>query len=152
MNCKNFSGKGYGGLRRRLLAVLLVSLACSQAMAADAPVTLEGTNWQLVKLTVLGGFEFVPEEPGKYVLNFRNRNRLTGDSDCNSLSGTWQQQEDSTLHFEPLGSTRRLCEPGSLHNNLLLYLRDVQTFAVRDRHLILQTTTEGVEIEFESRD
>ncbi|MDP6416083.1 MAG: META domain-containing protein [Gammaproteobacteria bacterium] len=109
---------------------------------------LEGTNWQLVQLVVTGGFVFTPEEPGKYVLNFRSENRLTGTSDCNRITGAWQQ-ESTTLRFEPFSATRSLCEPGSLHNYLVLNLEAVVAHSFLDGRMIMTTTTEGVEIEFE---
>lgn len=138
-----------------LVAVLTVLTPVSLGAADDVSqatesLSLEGTNWQLVQLTVLGGFVFTPDDPGKYVLNFRNENRLTGRSDCNQLSGLWQH-EGSALSFDPFLSSRNLCLPGSLHNNLVLYLRDVVALEVRDDRLILTTTTEGVELEFEAR-
>lgn len=140
------------------IGLLVVLAACSPAeqqgesneVAAQLN-PIEGSNWQLVKLTVLGGYEFVPEDPSKYVLNFRSGNRLTGTSDCNSISGSWLQ-EDTALHFDPFAATTSLCPPGSLHNNLILYLKDVSSHSFRDGQLVLTTPTEGVEIEFESRD
>ena len=141
-----------------LPSLLAVLAACSPAEqdgesnSAVAQVdSLEGSNWQLVQLTVPSGFAFVPEDHSKYVLNFRSENRLTGTSDCNSISGSWLQA-DTALHFDPFIATTSLCPPGSLHNNLALYLRDVSTLSFRDAHLVLTTPTEGIEIEFESRD
>ena len=140
-------------LRYSLLVSLLV--AASNGFAAQENVTegalsLEGSNWQLVQVTVLGGFVFVPDDHSKYVLNFRSGNRLTGTSDCNRISGSWLVN-GTELHFDPFATTRSLCVAGSLHNNLVLYLKDVNAYSMRDGHLILTTPTEGVEIEFESR-
>ena len=69
-------------LRSLFLASLLATfVSCSPAeQGAEEEagnsvaefVPLEGTNWQLVQLEVAGGFVFTPEEPGKYVLNFRS--------------------------------------------------------------------------------
>ena len=141
-----------------LIGLAIVLAACSPAEQEGGsndvvaqPNPLEGSNWQLTKLTVLGGYEFVPEDHSKYVLNFRSGNRLTGTSDCNSISGSWLQ-EDSALRFEPFAATTSLCPPGSLHNNLVLYLRNVSSHSFRDGHMILTTPTEGIAIEFESRD
>jgi len=122
----------------------------NQAVLAHS-IPLEGSNWQLVKLTVLGGYVFAPDDHSKYVLNFRSGNRLTGNSDCNSINGSWQQ-ENNELHFEPFITTTSLCPPGSLHSYLVLYLKDVKAHSFRDGHLLMTTPTEGVEIEFESRD
>lgn len=118
--------------------------------ATSAADSLEGSNWQLVRMTVLGGYVFTPAEPAKYVLNFRSDNRLTGTSDCNDLNGSWIQEE-FTLRFEPFSTSRKLCAPGSLHNNLILYLRNTQAFQMIDGNMHLRTTTEEVVLEFESR-
>ena len=140
------------------IGLLVVFTACSPAEQQGESNevvaqlnTLEGSNWQLLKLTVLGGYEFIPEDHSKYVLNFRSDNRLTGTSDCNSINGSWLQ-EDAALRFDPFAATTSLCPPGSLHNNLILYLKDVSSHSFRDGHMVLTTTTEGIEIEFESRD
>jgi len=137
--------------------LFVVLTACSPAVQEGESndvvgqiMTLEGSNWQLVQLTVLGGYIFAPDENGKYVLNFRSENRLTGTSDCNSINGSWQQ-EDTALHFQPFSAGTSLCPPGSLHSYLALYLKDVDASSVRDGHLVLTTPTEGVEIEFEPR-
>ncbi|HIF74901.1 MAG TPA: META domain-containing protein [Porticoccaceae bacterium] len=135
-------------LLTKLITISLLLVSAAQG-AAEAP-DLEGSNWQLVRLKVLGGFEFSPEEPSKYVLNFRSENRLTGASDCNQFVGSWIQ-EGSNLRFEPLGSTRKLCAPGSLHNNLVLYLRDSIEFSIVNGNMIVTTTTADIEIEFEAR-
>jgi hypothetical protein len=42
-----------------------------------------------------------------------------------------------------------LCEPGSLHNYLVLNLEAVVAHSFLDGRMIMTTTTEGVEIEFE---
>tara|TARA_B100002003_G_scaffold251064_1_gene292870 strand:+ start:3074 stop:3541 length:468 start_codon:yes stop_codon:yes gene_type:complete len=142
-----------------LFSLLPVLAACGPAEqragveeAAASPVVeitpLEGSNWQLVQLTVMGGYEFTPDDPGKYVLNFRSENRLTGTSDCNRIGGSWQQEE-TVLRFEPFDAGRSLCQPGSLHNNLVLNLSNVVGHEFRAGHMILTTDTEGVEIEFE---
>lgn len=140
------------------LVFLIAAFTCFNSLTQGADTTspgaespdLEETNWQLVKMTVLGGYVFIPDEPAKYVLNFRSDSRLTGSSDCNDLGGVWIQ-EGFALRFEPLNTSRKLCAPGSLHNNLTLYLRNTTAFQMIDGNMFLRTTTEGVELEFESR-
>jgi heat shock protein HslJ len=151
-------------VRKLVVATITVSFitlfsACSPAdqvaqeeVAPPPPesIQLEGTNWQLVKLTVLGGFDFVPDDPSVYSLNFRDESRLTGNSDCNRLSGTWVQ-EGFDLRFEPLITTRRLCPPGSLHNNLIINLPDTTAFSISGENIILTTPTTDIAMEFEAR-
>jgi heat shock protein HslJ len=129
---------------------LCSSISCGADLTASAADSLEGSNWQLVRMTVLGGYVFTPDEPAKYVLNFRSDSRLTGTSDCNDLGGLWIQ-EDYALRFEPFNTSRKLCAPGSLHNNLALYLRNTKAFQIVNSNMLLSTATEGVILEFESR-
>ncbi len=147
--------------RLLLLAGLLTLGACdsggnesgaSQPAAVEqTAVELEGTNWQLVNMIVQGGFTFTPDDPGEYRLNFRSENRLTGQSDCNNITGNWFH-EDSSMTFEPLIITTYLCPPGSLHNYHALYLRDVLASDFRDGNLILTTSTDDVELGYELRE
>lgn len=137
-----------------LLAVALAGCSPEQEVPAPdtaATIALEGSNWQLVQLTVPGGYVFTPEESGDYVLNFRSENRLTGTSDCNRITGSWLQ-DGTSLRFEPFGITRSMCPPPSIHNYLSLYLRDVTALSVDNGHLVLTTSTEGVRMEYQPRE
>ena len=71
-------------LNTALLFSLLFTLT---AQGAEEEINLEDTNWQLRNMKVLGGFLFTPDDPSKYRLNFRSDNRLTGTSDCNTITG-----------------------------------------------------------------
>ena len=120
------------------------------AIAQEEIIQLEGTNWQLLSMKVLGGFLFTPDDPSEYRLNFRSDNRLTGTSDCNTITGAYFQ-EDTGFRFDPFVSTRKLCPPGSLHNNLALILKDVNAVEFRDGKMYMTNGYEGVELEFEER-
>ncbi len=130
---------------------LILSLFCAHfTFAAEDTMQLEDTNWQLLNMKVMGGFLFTPQDPSQYRLNFRSDNRLTGVSDCNTISGSYFQ-DDSGFRFEPFVSTRKLCPPGSLHNNLVLILKDVNALAFRGGKMYMTNGYEGVELEFEER-
>ncbi len=142
--------------RNILLIGLLAALAACTPAEQDAGASeempaevesLEGSRWQLAQLTVLGGHIFEPDDPSKYDLYFRSGDRLTGSSDCNDIQGSWFQ-EGETMRFEPFRVTRALCAPGSLHNNLMLYMMSVNGYRLEGDHLILTTPTEGVAIEY----
>lgn len=107
---------------------------------------LENTSWELVEMTVLGGFEFAPDDPGKYTLSFRPDNRLTGQSDCNTFTGVWNTTPN--FSFTDVESTRSMCLSGSLHNFYVLYLSDVVAAEEQDDTLILRTTDAEVRLGF----
>ena len=133
------------------LAFSLYACDPEQQTAEEQTVALEGSNWQLQRIQVPGGFVFEADDPGKYVLNFRSENRLTGRSDCNDLNGAWQQN-GNTLQFQPFSSTRNMCPPGSLHNHLVLYLPQVDAIEFAQGQLSMSTPQEGVELLFTARE
>ena len=138
-------------LRLALGSLLTFALSSSQfSFAKEENTALEDTNWQLQNMKVLGGFLFTPDDPSLYRLNFRTENRLTGTSDCNSISG-YYFQESTGFHFEPFVTTRKLCSPGSLHNNLVLILKDVNAIEFRGGKMYMTNGHDGVELEFEAR-
>lgn len=138
-------------LRLAIGTLLLLALSSIQlSFAEEEIIDLEGSNWQLLNMKVLGGFLFTPEDPSQYRLNFRTENRLTGTSDCNTITGSYFQ-ESSGFRFEPFVSTRKLCPPGSLHNNLVLILKDVNAIEFRDGKMYMTNGYDGVELEFGSR-
>jgi len=138
-------------LRLALGSLLTFALSSSQfSFAKEENTALEGTNWQLQNMKVLGGFLFTPDDPSLYRLNFRTENRLTGTSDCNSISG-YYFQESTGFRFEPFVTTRKLCSPGSLHNNLVLILKDVNAIEFRGGKMYMTNGEDGVELEFEAR-
>lgn len=134
-----------------LACSLLLGLYLMPAIqAAEDVIDLENTNWQLLNMKVLGGFEFTPADPSQYRLNFRSDNRLTGTSDCNTITGYYFQEAEG-FRFDPFVSTRKLCSPGSLHNNLVLILKDVNDVSFRDGKMYMTNGYDGVELEFEAR-
>lgn len=139
-------------LRQLQLCYLpVLALFCfTHVFAQDEIIDLDGTNWQLLNMKVLGGFLFTPDDPSQYRLNFRSENRLTGTSDCNTITGAWFQESDG-FRFDPFVSTRKLCPPGSLHNNLVLILKDVNVVEFREGRMYMTNGYEGVELEFEAR-
>jgi heat shock protein HslJ len=134
-----------------LASLLMLVLSSTQfSLAQEEDITLEDTNWQLLNMKVLGGFLFTPDDPSQYRLNFRSENRLTGTSDCNTIAGFYFQ-ESTGFRFDPFISTRKLCPPGSLHNNLVLILKDVNVIEFRGGKMYMTNGYNGVELEFEKR-
>jgi heat shock protein HslJ len=132
-------------------SLLMLVLSSTQfSLAQEEDIALEDTNWQLLNMKVLGGFLFTPDDPSQYRLNFRTENRLTGTSDCNTITGSYFQ-ESTGFRFDPFISTRKLCPPGSLHNNLVLILKDVNVIEFRGGKMYMTNGYNGVELEFEKR-
>jgi heat shock protein HslJ len=140
--------------RFTLLPLLCLLVACGPSEEGESSgqeeeiTTLEGTRWQLVQINTTGDFVFTPDDGSKYTLQFRTENRLTGVSDCNRLTGNWNQQ-DAELSFDPFSSTRSLCLPGSLHNHFMSNLINVNAYETTGGHLLLSTTIPEISLELE---
>ncbi len=126
-----------------LAAVFLFACGSGELDHAD----LEGSTWELTELFVMGGYEFSPEVPGDYTLRFESDNRLRGNSDCNTFTGSWEAGESFAItSFE---HTRSMCLSGSIHNFYVLYLPDVVNLIMEDEQLVATTTTDGVRLVFQ---
>lgn len=121
-----------------------------EVQASASPVVLEGTSWQLVKITALGGYEFLPEDGSDYILRFRSQSRLVIESDCNTAGATWTQ-EGGNLILEQFVTTNNMCPPGTLHNHFVSNMRNVEAFSDNGGNLVFATSIPGVTLEFESR-
>lgn len=140
-------------LKSALLVLLTVWLsACGQSDQELAEnFELEGTAWQLVRIQSLNNYEWIPDEPGKYTLRFRDEGRLEGSSDCNRAGATWSR-EGTQLSLEQFITTRAMCPPGTLHNHFVSNLSNVNGFRLDDGRLILLTSIEGAWLEFDPLD
>ena len=122
--------------------------ATPQAPVIAAPIDLEGTSWQLIKIVSIGGYEFVPEDGGDYLIRFRSEGRLVGNSDCNRVGATWIQDGNS-LTLEQFVTTSQMCPPGTMHNHFVSNIMNVQAFTEEEDKLVFTTHIEGVNIELE---
>lgn len=131
----------------RLAALAVVALLTACGSDELDYNELEATTWELTELFVMGGYEFSPDVPGDYTLRFEADNRLRGNSDCNTFTGTWAAEETFTVtDFE---HTRSMCLSGSIHNFYVLYLADVVDLTMEEELLVATTTTEGVRLAFQ---
>lgn len=120
------------------------------AEPAPEPVVLEGSSWQLVKITALGGFEFIPEDGSDYVLRFRRESRLVAESDCNTAGATWTQ-DGNNITLEQFVTTNNMCPPGTLHNHFVSNLRNIEAFTSDGNNLVFSTSMPDVTMEFTVR-
>ena len=145
--------------RTLLMGVLLAAAGCSSsgeeavseedvAPAAQVPpqedeAGLEGTSWRLVKFEGSDETVLTPDDPSKYTFTFEPAGRFTARIDCNRGKGTWKSSQPSHLEFGPLGLTRAMCPPGSLHDQIVKLLPYVRSYVLRDGHLYLSLMADG---------
>lgn len=139
---RNFCGSRLPGFS---LLTLVLLTACGSGELDYAE--LEGSTWELTELFVMGGYDFSPDVPGDYTLRFEPDNRLRGNSDCNTFTGSWAAEETFTV--TEFDHTRSMCLSGSVHNFYVLYLADVVDLTMEEEMLVATTTTEGVRLVFQ---
>jgi para-nitrobenzyl esterase len=102
-----------------------------------------------VKFQGNDGTTLMPDDRGKYTVEFDAGGRLVARIDCNRGRGTWESTSSSGLHFGPLALTRAKCPPGSLHDQIVNQWESIRSFAVKDGHLFLSLMAGGGIYEFE---
>ena len=135
-----------------LLGVMTLLAACStiaQTAPEGGPPPLGGTAWRLVKFE--GGDErtFIPDDGGKYTIEFHRDGRLTVRIDCDRGRGTWTSPAPGRLELSPLALTRRVCPSPSLHDRIVRDWTHVRSYVVRNGRLFLSLMADGGIYEFE---
>lgn len=122
-------------MRRREWRVGMVWVAAAFALMGCAPVQtaaaggaaeqLAGTSWRLDEL---GGQRPVPI-PGGGVVSLRfsgGEPRVAGYGGCNQFNGSYTQN-DASLTFGPLASTRRACVEPRANTQEVTFLRGLES-------------------------
>lgn len=102
-----------------LLPLLLILLSACDSSAA-APTALIDATWVLTNITYLGNIQTPP--PGTNItLTFSKDGHVSGDSGCNSYSGSYVTQTQ-IIKISGLVSTLRACADQNLTNFEGFYL------------------------------
>lgn len=105
-----------------------LNLRLTAAPAEAIRVSLEDTPWQL---QTVGGAPVLqaPDRRTPYLLLFAGR--VSGDSGCNKLMGSYRTGNGRALHIGPLASTRMACAPDWMHQESALLAAIAQTATYR---------------------
>lgn len=118
-----------------ICTILLVGLqSCSCKKGAEAVAELSAGSWELKEINGKSidktDFAKIPE------LNFtKEENRVSGNSGCNSMSGTYKIEEDK-ITFGPIAGTKMACE-GTGENQFTTAFNTVQKFKLQGKTLKL---------------
>jgi heat shock protein HslJ/membrane-bound inhibitor of C-type lysozyme len=138
---------------RRVVTLSLILLHVTAAAAAQQPPSaaspLAGTSWQLVRFQGGDGKELTPDDRSKYTIAFDKNGNLTARIDCNRGRGTWSSSGPGSVHFSPMGLTRAMCPPGSLHDQIARQWTNIRSYVVKGGHLFLSLMADGGIYEFE---
>ncbi|HEX6433171.1 MAG TPA: META domain-containing protein [Gemmatimonadales bacterium] len=121
----------------------------NQETAQSRPTGLGGTSWRLVQFQGGDGSSLNPDDPAKYTIAFATDGRLSVRIDCNRGTSTWKSSEPTHLELGPLGLTRAMCPPGSLHDQIVKQWPYVRSYVMKDGHLFVSLMADGGIYEFE---
>lgn len=107
---------------------------------ANHPLT--GPAWQWLRFEGSDGSVVEPEFPQRYVLQFLPDGGLRGQADCNSLGGTFVQQEFN-LAIEAAELSKVACAEDSLAGQFIQTVTQSTTYTL-EPNLMLMTTSNGV--------
>ena len=132
-----------------LLLALLTFSACVQARSQTAVTTLDSTSWQLVKFHGSDDTMLTPDDRTKYTIAFNANGRVAVRIDCNRGQGAWKSPGPHQLEVGPLALTRAMCQPGSLHDQIVKHWPFIRSYLIKDRHLFVSLLADGGIYEFE---
>ncbi|MCU0488159.1 MAG: META domain-containing protein, partial [Anaerolineales bacterium] len=107
---------------------------------ANHPLT--GKAWQWLRFEASDGSILEPATPQRYVLQFLADGGLRGQADCNSLGGTFVQQEFN-LAIEAAELSKVACAEGSLAGQFIQTVTQSTTYTL-EGNLMLMTTSGGL--------
>jgi heat shock protein HslJ len=142
---------------RRSMVSLIVGafmlLAGSQALAQDAtpaPAPGEGMDltsyvWELLELQTGD----MPDDPTRYTMQFMEDGRVVVGADCNTALGVYTPDASGTLTITMGAMTLVLCPEGSLSDQFVQELGQVESFAFTENGELLLIETAGGALRFQ---
>ena len=97
---------------------------------------LTGTAWVWQGLFMNNDTSKVPSDPTLYTLTFGADGRASIKADCNMAGGAYKV-EGKKLSFGLMATTLAACPPGSLYDEYLKRLGEVESYMLQDGKLIL---------------
>ena len=129
--------------------MLILVCGCAQPEPLGGTATLGGTSWQLVKFQGGDGTVLAPDEKARYTVAFGADGKVNVRFDCNRGFGGWNSPQKGRLEFGPMGMTRAMCPPESLHDHLVKRWPYVRSYVIKDGRLYLSLMADGGVYEFE---
>ena len=117
------------------------------AVVAD-PATLPGSRWRLVRVQSMDGTEVAPDDRSKYTLQFGAAGTVSGQADCNRISGRWTAS-GASLSLGPFAMTRAMCPPGSISDRYVRALEAAVTWMVVGNGLAIAMKMDSGILRFE---
>lgn len=135
-------------------ALINISIACigaglliTQAAADD---DLKGTEWQLVEFQSMDDAVGIqrPNDPSLYTMKLNSDGTVNMRLNCNRANGTWSVKSSSDgksgqFTFGPLASTRAMCPPPSMDQEIVSQAQYIRGYLLKDGRLYLSLMADG---------
>ena len=130
------------------LAAAGAMLLAAAAPAADNP--LAGTSWRLVEIQSMddatGSVE--PEDRSSFTMQLNEDGSVSMVLDCNRANGSWTaepsaDESNGRFEFGPLATTKALCPPPNLDEQIAAQARYIRGYLLRDGRLYLSLMADG---------
>jgi len=136
---------------------LIAALALPLAGCATVPTPPQGlsdTSWRFVSFTGTDDAQNMIVTDGRpYALTFHGDGRVTGQLDCNRLTGSWNEGalggKTVSLYLSPMAMTRMACPPGSFDIEIAGMLPDVASYKMAKGDLRLALKMDQGTLAFE---
>ncbi len=120
-----------------LVGLFLVLFSCKSISQKKSAVVITDKNWQLTevygeKITDSTKFRKHP-----FISFSKEENRISGNSGCNSLNGTFELSEKNKIKISQLISTRMACIGVTVERQVLKSLREADSYSATNDALIL---------------
>lgn len=132
-----------------VLALSLLTSACSTLLSQGEASPLANTHWQLLSIQSMDDAQGTTriEHPEAFTLQLGAEGRASLRLDCNRGTASWHAQaaapDSGTFTFGPLAATRALCAPPRLDERIARDLGYVRSFLLRDGRLYLSLMADG---------
>lgn len=116
--------------------------------ASEGP--LAGTEWRLVEFQSMDDSQGAtrPQDPSRYTMKLNGDGSVSMKLDCNTAKGTWSSKpgaDPTSGSFElgPLASTRILCPPPSMGEQIAMQAQYIRSYLLKDGRLYLSLMADG---------
>ena len=117
----------------------------------NLPDSLIGTSWDWQFTQDLNQTVFSrPLNDHQFILRFDDENRISSQTDCNTLGANYTATE-STISFSELAATQMFCE-GSMEDEYSSQLQSVVSYSITDNTLRLTLENQAGEMIFDRVD
>ncbi len=106
------------------------------ASSNDSGLEIVGSVWQWTKFLEANANKILVDDPENYTIEFMPDGAVQIKADCNSVGGSYTVN-GSQLTIELGPTTLVACPPGSLENEYLALLSDVNSYIMEGENLVL---------------